>query len=386
MRVLFYVSKEIGGDDILYGLFEAGVDADRSDLRVDLDEIDEEQVETIIEEVRKYDVIITRSFSVNVAEGCHIAGVPYIAWCYDSPVRALYRKESLYPTNRIFVFDRKQLERLRKLGIDNVFYQPLAANMIKASLVSVSDADLDKYARDVSFIGRMYDKGFFEIFMRDMDEKIRNECEDLLNRYLCRWPGDEVIFDRLSDGSIAVLYEKVSKAERELYSLSDRYLTELLVLVPELTFRDRIKLTDEAGKRFRTIVHTYAPEDHRDETSALLLPPVGELSEELYRIYASAKINLNLTMRSIESGVPQRVFDIMSVGGCVFSNYQEEAEDLFEPDKEIILFKSVDEFVDKADYYLTHEKERLEICARGYLKVKNEYNYPIAIKNMLNRV
>ncbi len=44
------------------------------------------------------------------------------------------------------------------------------------------------------------------------------------------------------------------------------------------------------------------------------------------------------------------------------------------------------QLIDKAGYYLKHEKERLDIGARGYLKVRNRYNYPNAIKSMFDKV
>ncbi len=386
MKVLFYISDKIGGDDIIYGLLELSIDVVRSELVVELDNIDERQIEIIALESKEYDCVMTRSFSVNVAEGCHIADTPYIAWCYDAPVKATYRKEALYGNNHIFVFDKMQLRRLKDAGLKNVYYQPLAANMIKASIVTISEHDIDQYARDISFIGSMYNRGFYKALTEGLDDHAYGECEQLINENLCKWGEDHGIFDKLSEDTIKKIYDRISKTDRDKYCMSDRFLTELLALVPESSFRERIKIIEECGQRFNTIVHTYEPDRYAGILSARIEPPVTALSEELYRIYAAAAINLNITMRSIETGVPQRVFDIMSVGGCVFSNYQKEAEELFEPDREIVLFRSIEELIDKAGYYLKHEKERLDIGARGYLKVRNRYNYPNAIKSMFDKV
>ncbi len=386
MKVLFYNSKKIGEVNILWGFVELGIDVTRSDLVVDLDIIFEEQVEAIISETANFDIVITRNFSVNVAEGCHMTGTPYISWCYDSPLKALFCKEALYKTNYVFAFDKTHLHRLKELGLTNVFYQPLAANMIRAAEVQITDDDLRKYDRDVSFIGGMYNKGYYDILKEYLTPSQVAECEELFDRHLCKWEKGTYIFDKLSDDTINSLYNVISKENRELYCMSDRYLIELLVLVIELTSRDRIKFISESARHFNTIIHTHNPEKVIGVTDAILRPALEELGDELYRIYAASKININLTMRSIETGVPQRVYDIMSVGGCVFSNYQEEAEELFEPDKEIVLFRSIDEFKDKADYYIRHTKERLELGARAYLKVRDKYNYPASIKNMLSKL
>ncbi len=49
-----------------------------------------------------------------------------------------------------------------------------------------------------------------------------------------------------------------------------------------------------------------------------------------FKVFYSSKININMTLRSIESGVPLRIIDIMSIGGFVMSNNQEEIPELFE--------------------------------------------------------
>ena len=384
MKAIYYDSDMIVDEGILYGLFEAGIDTVRSDLIVALDDTKPEQIEKIASEVGDYDFAISRSFSVNIAEGCRTVGTVYIAWCYDSPVRALYRKEALYTTNRIFVFDKIQLTRLKKLGIEHVYYEPLAANMTRASLVSITDEDIARFDRDVSFVGSLYDKGYYNAFMLKMPQ-CSDECEALFAKHVCNWNGS-VIFDELDDKCIDSLYRIVSKTDRDLYSMSDRFLTELIVLSYELSRRDRIGILNAASDRYQTIVHTHNPEKYTDILKAELRPPIEMFSDDLYRIYAASKINLNITLRSIESGVPQRVFDILSVGGFVMSNYQEEATELFEPDKEIVLFGSIDEFLDKAGYYISHEKERLEIGARGYLKVRDKYNYANAVRDMISRI
>ncbi len=386
MRVLFYNSTAIGEDNILWGLLELPVEAERSELAVKLDVIDPEQIEIIAAESANYDCVITRNFSVNIAEGCHISGTPYVSWCYDSPVMALYTDYAFYPTNYVFAFDKMHLKRLRIMGIEHAYYQPLAANMIKAESCDFSKVNLENSICDVSFVGGMYESEFYPFFKKNASPKIIKECEDLFETLLCKWDIGGSLFGRLSDEAVKELSLMINRNYGMDLHIDERYLTEMTVLVYELTSRERYKVLNRAGSRFNTVIHTRRPERISGKVCATVLPPLDQLSDKLYKTYADAKINLNLTMRSIESGVPQRVFDIMSIGGCVFSNYQEEAAELFEQDKEIVLFKTLEEFEDKAEYYLTHERERLEICYNGYMKVKECYNYPTAIRNMLNRL
>ena len=128
-------------------------------------------------------------------------------------------------------------------------------------------------------------------------------------------------------------------------------------------------------------IHLYTRSDEIVPEGIRRFPEVSQMTGG-FKIFYSSKINLNITMRSIESGVPLRVFDIMSVGGFVLSNYQEEIPELFEEGKEIVTFRTPEELVDKADYYLKHEKERMRIGLNGYQKVKKCYTY----EQQLNKI
>ncbi|MDR0220561.1 MAG: glycosyltransferase, partial [Lachnospiraceae bacterium] len=101
------------------------------------------------------------------------------------------------------------------------------------------------------------------------------------------------------------------------------------------------------------------------------------------KVFHLSKINLNISLRSIETGTPLRVFDVMSVGGFMLSNYQRELEDLFEVDKEIVLYESLEEMKEKIAYYLGHEDERKRIALAGWEKVKKHYSYPRVLEKMI---
>ena len=88
-------------------------------------------------------------------------------------------------------------------------------------------------------------------------------------------------------------------------------------------------------------------------------------------------------MHSIKTGVPLRIFEIMGVGGFTISNYQEELTELFEEDKEIVLFRDLDELMDKVGYYLLHDKQRNKIALNGYKRIKKDYNYDAVAKRIL---
>ena len=65
----------------------------------------------------------------------------------------------------------------------------------------------------------------------------------------------------------------------------------------------------------------------------------------------------------------------MGAGGFVLTSYCEETAELFEEDKEIVMFRTPEELLEKVDYYLAHDRERRRIAERGFKKVMERYTY-----------
>ena len=73
----------------------------------------------------------------------------------------------------------------------------------------------------------------------------------------------------------------------------------------------------------------------------------------------------------------------MGAGGFVLSAYCPETAELFEEDKEIVFFKTPEEMLEKADYYLEHDTERRQIAAAGRRKALNCYTYNKKMRELL---
>ena len=97
--------------------------------------------------------------------------------------------------------------------------------------------------------------------------------------------------------------------------------------------------------------------------------------DDMPYVFHNSKINLNITLRSIKSGIPLRALDIMGCGGFLLSNYQPEYDEYFVADEDYVFYQDYYDLMEKIDYYLTHEKERQEIAANGCRKVREEHNY-----------
>ena len=101
------------------------------------------------------------------------------------------------------------------------------------------------------------------------------------------------------------------------------------------------------------------------------------------KLFRIAKINLNDTRRSNKCGIPLRAMDIMGCGGFLLSNYQEDFFKHFEPDVHFAMYGSVEEAIDKSDFYLKHDSEREDIKRNALELMKKDHTYEIRLRQML---
>ena len=104
---------------------------------------------------------------------------------------------------------------------------------------------------------------------------------------------------------------------------------------------------------------------------------------EMPLIFNQSKINLNITTKTIQSGISQRVFDVLACGGFLISNYQEELFEFFTPGKDLEIFTDLEDLHEKIDFYLSHEAARKEIALCGYDTVTKNHSVAARINQIL---
>lgn len=401
LKIIFFQQKETITSmcGMLWGMLELGADLFQAKTLVTDRDHTEEELESVLSDIDnaiskelspgQTPVLMTQDFCTPVAEAAHLREIPYISWPYDSPQEAFYRKEVLYDTNILFCFDKRMMERLDKRGVKNLFYEPLAANLHAAELADLSDENLSRYASDISFVGNIYvDKKRKEAFdqIKTGLPRIYDEIEKILNHAEGNFAKKERLFGRLSDDILKWLRQNSSDVNNIEDTADAYFLIECYILTRELAERERIGALRELGKAGHVKVYTSEPDKTSiaDLTGAEILDKVS-YDTEMPIIFAASKINLNITVPGIESGIPQRVFDILGMGGLCLTNWQPEMEELFDTSKELAVAKDYGELKEKAEFYLKNEKARLEMSLAGYLKVKECYTYPKAMKRILEK-
>ena len=100
-------------------------------------------------------------------------------------------------------------------------------------------------------------------------------------------------------------------------------------------------------------------------------------------VFKNSTINLNITLKSIQSGIPLRGMDIMGSGGFLLTNYQSGFLDFFIPDEDFVFFENTDDFISKIRYYLKHDNIRQQIIANSYGKMKDYHTFSHRVHTIL---
>ena len=331
-----------------------------------------------------YDFAISFNFFYIVSDICQKHALFYLSWIYDSPQAELYHRALHNPVNLIFVFDRSLLSRLRGLGRANLFYQPLAADTEGIAGLQITEEDMSKYGRQISFVGHMYEDNHYNRTVGSMPTEVRNQMQTYLTQQLCRW---EIKRPWPVLSKQATEYYKTLSPEgaRQAYRMPLEEYFGCILLSRKLAEMERLTAIQRLAAICPVTVFTNSRSDFLNMTEAEVLGPV-DYSDQMRKVFHLSRINLNFTMPSIETGIPLRVMDIMSVGGFCLTNAQAEVEELFEVGKEIEVYHDLDELCGKCLYYLRHEDARLQIAMQGYQKVAGMYSYRRSLQNMIGEL
>ena len=107
---------------------------------------------------------------------------------------------------------------------------------------------------------------------------------------------------------------------------------------------------------------------------------------EMPLIFNQSKININITAKSIRTGLPLRIFDVLGCGGFLITNYQSELPQFFEIGTDLVTYESLEDLKEKCKYYLENEDERKQIAQNGYNKVNKFHTFDKRLLEILEIV
>lgn len=329
-----------------------------------------------------FNCLISYLFIPEISDICQKRNYTYIGWVYDSPLISLFHPAAKNPCNYIFVFDRAEYEHMKSFDIPHLYHLPMGVNLSRTGALDITPEDEKQFACDISFIGNLYEDNFYNQSIHQFSEEAAVELKLYLMKNLCNWhtvkPWPRVSQKTADFMAYTFGADIWNRQEMDL----DLYLG-LLILSRKLAEMDRITVLNTLAEHYA--VDLYTQSDCSFIQNVRVHQGVDYYTD-MNKIFYLSKINLNITLPSIETGMPQRILDIMGSGGFVLTNYQQEIEDYFEIGKEIETFHDIDELLEKTSYYLSHEKERLRIAMNGYQKVCKNFSYIHQMEQILHTV
>lgn len=376
--VIYFETVEIQLRDIPNVLKDLGYPVQSVNLQIKGQEFDRETCDKVIQVLKreKVDYAISYNFIETISQACLETDIPYISWVYDNPQQELYSRFAHYPCNYIFVFDKQQQKRLRQSGLKNVYYMPLAiyGDKVERALMQ-SEKYAGQYEAEVAFVGQLYRIEGLENIIQQADAKVQAAMEENIVGCLLSWNQQTKMHGTMADCCVQYFSQVDGhKVAAQCPYVSEQYYYEAAVLSRILANRERTAVLNDLAESHDVRFYTF-DKDVKGLSEKVKVCPGAQYGMEVSHVYQQSKINLNITLHCIETGISQRVFDVMAAGGFLLSNYQEELEELFVPGEDLVIYHNMQEMHDYVEYYLTHEEERKRIARNGQAKVLKYHDF-----------
>lgn len=387
MKILYIDWLMFGKEDIINALRQMGHEVDQTDLPLQSgmqgDTLKEALEQCLVD--GGYDVAFTSNFYPIISMACERTSVKYVSWTYDSPLIGLYNPAILNECNYVFTFDRDECNNLRSKGVQNIYYMPLGVAVDRISNLSISSKDRENFSAEVGLVASLYNEkhNLYDRMEPRLSEYTRGYLAAVMQAQKNLFGGfilEEVLYNEriMQDMLRAMPYEldKGSLANVE-YVYANYFLGRKVATMQRTEFIDAISKEH--------IMKVYSPGDLSMIPTAIHMGTV-DYNTDMNKVFRLSKINLNITLPSIHTGIPLRAMDIMGAGGFLLTNYQADFMESFVPNEDFVYFTSMDEALALIDYYLEHEEERQRIAENGRRKVAEQHSYLVHLKEIFSIV
>lgn len=394
MKILFYRYNNICEMDIMEVFRKCNIDICEDTTELTLkDKAPSEKLKEFGKnyikenELGTIDYIFSINFFPYISEFCEKLNLTYVCWSVDSPVLELYSESIRNSCNRVFLFDEAQYQEIVPYNPEHIFYLPLATNVGRwdRELSSLTAKDEQEYASDISFVGSLYhEKSPLSLLKKELPlpEYFQGYVKGIAEAQMSVY-GYNLLQDVVTPQLIAVIkqgFPDFYKTERCVKDL-EPYVTANYYLGMLVSEMERVRVLNALAVEHQVTVYT------RSDTSLLRnvnCKPGITTHVQMPRVFHLSKINLNITMKGIQTGLPLRIWDVLGCGGFLLTNYQAEIPAYLEIGKDLECYESIEDCLAKAKYYLQHDDLRREIAANGYRKVKAMHTYEHRVLEMLS--
>ena len=271
--------------------------------------------------------------------------IPLAVWYVDSPGYIIDRDAAISRESTfLFVWEKAWIDVMKDRGFEHVYPLPLAGN----------PAFLRKEARPLRDFGFAGGANVFSVRKwrgkLDLPARLDPCYRRMLEAYRSQPPRE------LPESVVSRALSEEPELQTWLDPQRRQDLESLLVL--ETTRLDRLDLV----RRFKGLDFLLVGGDDWRILDPKLEPaPPVDYYDGLADHYGENRVNLNSTSRQMPTSTNQRAFDVPLAGACVLNDWREDLEELFEPGRDCICYRHVDELPDLAERLARDETWRASI-------------------------
>lgn len=387
MKILF-VYELADTEDIVSALRRSGYEAESyQDNQKGSYPVDNDKVDRLVDIIEKRG--ITHLLSIGLLYDLAVAacrtGSKYIVLIWDAPYLRMMSPYGRVDNCWFSVFDRLDLRRFQEAGIRHVLYQPLSVNRERVLEWNRNAHKIlrGKHIHDISFVGSLYENNLYDEHLHQIPVQMQNYFNSIFEEAAFCWDGKNRIYGKTTREILD--YIKLVSPDFQIFNrldIDDVQMFEIMFLVRKIANIERIAILNILSEEYDVTLYTTSMSEKDKLGKTKVRPPVLP-GKDATVVYAGSKINLNISLKGIEGGTPQRIIDVLGAGGFMLTNYCGETADLFQEDKELVMFRTPEELVEKIDYYLSHDEERKKIAKAGQEKVLRSFTYEKKFRQLM---
>ncbi len=271
-------------------------------------------------------------------------GLPYISLWTDNPVKHVHLLRCLDKASHrgLFIADTLVIEQMAGLGYENLFYLPpwhIDPEIFKPAEPDPALTCAVSFAATVNSLAAEQEK-----WRKDWGHDLNHAADEVMKQV---WETKDHVDVFEFHG------KRMLAASKDFNKLSHAMYFEQKALMREL-------IVHAVGDRELHITGIGSASFSRPN---IIMHP-GREWYDLSPVFCSATVNLNATPwpRSCH----HRVFQTTASRALSVTDWREDSIELYEPGKEVIYFKSLDDLPDLLDRFTTHPEEAAAIAEAGY--------------------
>ncbi|WP_027720245.1 CgeB family protein [Maridesulfovibrio zosterae] len=301
--------------------------------------------------------------------------LPLASWFVDNPmlILPLYKGQADSNTT-IFTWDTDRMDSLSDMGFENIFHLPLGTDQTR--FIPSGGCNKSQWARDISFVGNsMVYKTSRKREAARLTGALDEQWEKIAHRF--GKESEQSVFNFLKTDFPNLLphYEELKSPFRKLSFET--------LIIWQATLEYRLSCLKKTLSFYPLIVGDDGWKKILPETSSWEYHKELSYYNDLPQFYPCSKINFNCTSQQMKGAVNQRVFDVPACNGFILTDHRDQIETLFEPDKEIVIYRSQDEIPTLIDKYLNDGNARKSIIKAARKRILAEHTYDSRIETLI---